>query len=99
MKVVQMSNLIENKGQCTALRHWVQLDAGKRRKIGKDTLETMYAMSQYKADGLDAVETNAFSGILKCANNLDPKYNADGKIDSNKYESLSGRPEVHYKIN
>ena len=70
--VVQMSNLIENKGQCTALRQWVQLGGGRtgEQKITNETLEKMYGeFSQYKTDAVESVQTNAFSGILKCAQN------------------------------
>mmetsp|Transcript_77244 Transcript_77244/g.218439 ORF Transcript_77244/g.218439 Transcript_77244/m.218439 type:complete len:506 (+) Transcript_77244:99-1616(+) len=94
--VVQMSNLIENKGQCTALRQWVCLSKGddaKRSKISRETLEGMYGeMSQYKADALESVETGAFAGILRCAQNT----NGDAQ---GKYSTLAARPEVHFKIN
>ena len=88
--VVQMSNLIENKGQCTALRQWVNLECSGRgeasgEKITAETLEKMYGeMSQYKADAVDSVQTNAFSGILKCALN-----NEGG--DQKQYRSLQSR--------
>ena len=85
-----MSNLIENKGQCTALRQWVNLEYSGRgdaggQKITQDTLEKMYSQfSQYKADAVESVQTNAFSGILKCAPNKDGG-------DQRQYRALHSR--------
>ena len=88
--VVQMSNLIENKGQCTALRQWVNLECSGRgeaggQKITPETLEKMYGQfSQYKVDAVDSVQTNAFSGILSCARNKDGG-------DQKQYRALHSR--------
>ena len=83
--VVQMSNLIENKGQCTALRQWVNLESGGGQKITVETLEKMYGqMSEYKTDAAESVQTNAFAGILKCAPNKEGG-------DQKQYRSLHSR--------
>ena len=87
--VVQMSNLIENKGQCTALRQWVNLECSGRgekgAKITPEILEKMYGqMSEYKSDAVESVKTNAFSGILQCA------LNKEGG-DQQQYRALHSR--------
>ena len=88
--VVQMSHLIENKGQCTALRQWVNLECSGRGEAGghkntQDTLEKMYGqLSEYKTDGFESVTTNSFAGILRCAQNKEGG-------DQKQYSTLASR--------
>lgn len=58
LDMVRMSNTIENKGQCTALRHFVCAE-----KVDQGMLEKMYAKAPVIPGVLSALENGNFDGI------------------------------------
>eukprot|EP00929_Paragymnodinium_shiwhaense_P101337 TRINITY_DN6434_c0_g1_i1.p1 TRINITY_DN6434_c0_g1~~TRINITY_DN6434_c0_g1_i1.p1 ORF type:complete len:737 (+),score=169.84 TRINITY_DN6434_c0_g1_i1:85-2211(+) len=55
---VRMSNLIENKGQCTALRHFVCPG------VNKGMMDKLYSDAPTVKSGLDSLEKGEFAGIF-----------------------------------
>mmetsp|Transcript_1115 Transcript_1115/g.2396 ORF Transcript_1115/g.2396 Transcript_1115/m.2396 type:complete len:727 (+) Transcript_1115:325-2505(+) len=81
---VRMSNLIENKGQCTALRHVVCPG------VGTVELDGCYAKAPVCENALESIEKGEFAAILKCA------VKNGGGIAS--YSKLAAQPLINVRI-
>ena len=57
-QAVVWSNLIENKGQCTALRHFCCPN------VSMDNVNAMYKSAPVVKDGLQSVEQGEFAGVF-----------------------------------
>ena len=90
---VRFSNLIENKGQCTALRHFVCPD------MSAEKIDSMYKAAPNMQSGCDAVEHGEFAGIFPnelqaCAAQL----HGGGGAGGNNYQALPSAPLVKARL-
>lgn len=80
---VRYSNLIENKGQCTALRHFVCPD------MSLDKLNEMYAETDVVDNSLDSIKKSGFACVFK-------DLNSQPVVEG--YEKLGSNNLVKYKL-
>lgn len=80
------SNLIENKGQCTAMRHLVT-DCG----ITDAQINEAWSCAPPVASGVEAVEMGEFAGIFKTQHK-------SGDPDQDTYKTCADQPNVNYKL-
>ncbi|CAD7932536.1 unnamed protein product [Amoebophrya sp. A25] len=85
---VRWSNLIENKGQCTALRHFVC------PSVTETDLNACYAKAPVLESSLQSVEQGEFAGILTpCA-----EWSKSRCKVPDGYKQMQSQPLINYRI-
>ncbi len=94
---VRWSNLIENKGQCTALRHCVCPN------LTVDQLDASYSKAPLIQNSLESIEKSEFAGIFQPQGTINSETastaaseGSDG--EQNSYSKLASQPLMNVRI-
>merc|ERR1719456_2118976 len=80
---IRLSGMIENKGQCTAMRHFVLPD------ISEGTVDDIFKPTPIVSTPLKSLEDRIFAGLFEGVN--------DRKV-SPGYKQLPSHPEIHFRM-